>query len=78
MPGPRRTASDFARLATEAVHPRATRLDTLAPEAIAALMLAEEAKAIAAARTQTDAIGRAAAGDGAGVGANAGVRGGMP
>ena len=60
MPGPRRTASDFARLATEAVHPRATRLDTLAPEAIAALMLSEEAKAIASARTQADAIGRAA------------------
>jgi N-acetylmuramic acid 6-phosphate etherase len=60
VPGPRRTASDFARLATEAVHPRASRLDTLAPEAIAALMLAEEAKAIASARTQADAIGRAA------------------
>jgi len=60
VPGPRRTASDFARLATEAVHPRATRLDTLAPEAIAALMLAEEAKAIAAARTQAGAIGQAA------------------
>ena len=60
MPGPRRTASDFARLATEAVHPRATRLDTLAPEAIAGLMLAEEAKAIASARTQADAIGQAA------------------
>ncbi len=60
MPGPRRTASDFARLATEAVHPRATRLDTLAPEAIAALMLAEEAKAIACARAQAGEIGRAA------------------
>jgi N-acetylmuramic acid 6-phosphate etherase len=56
----RRTASDFARLTTEAVHPRAGKLDTLAPEAIAALMLAEEAKALAAARGQSEAIGRAA------------------
>jgi N-acetylmuramic acid 6-phosphate etherase len=60
MPGPRRTASDFARLSTEAVHPRAGKLDTLAPEAIAALMLAEEAKAITAARSQAEEIGRAA------------------
>ncbi len=47
-PGLGGTASDFARLATEAVHPRAARLDTLAPEAIAELMLAEEAKAVKA------------------------------
>jgi N-acetylmuramic acid 6-phosphate etherase len=60
VPGPRRTASDFARLSTEAVHPRAAKLDTLAPEAIAALMLAEEAKALAAARSQSEEIGRAA------------------
>jgi N-acetylmuramic acid 6-phosphate etherase len=60
MPGPRRTASDFARLSTEAVHPRAAKLDTLTPEAIAALMLGEEAKALAAARSQSDEIGRAA------------------
>jgi N-acetylmuramic acid 6-phosphate etherase len=60
MPGPRRTASDFARLSTEAVHPRAGKLDTLAPEAIAALMLTEEAKAISAARSQAEEIGRAA------------------
>jgi N-acetylmuramic acid 6-phosphate etherase len=60
MPGPRRTASDFARLSTEAVHPRAGKLDTQPPEAIAALMLGEEAKALAAARSQSDAIGRAA------------------
>jgi N-acetylmuramic acid 6-phosphate etherase len=53
-------ASDFARLATEAVHPRAARLDTLSPEAIAALMLSEEAKGIAAVRAHADAIGRAA------------------
>jgi N-acetylmuramic acid 6-phosphate etherase len=60
MPGPRRTASDFARLSTEGAHPRAGKLDTLAPEAIAALMLAEEAKAIASARGQSEEIGRAA------------------
>jgi len=42
------------------VHPRAARLDTLAPEAIAALMLAEEAKAVAGARAQSAEIGRAA------------------
>jgi len=60
VPGPRRTASDFARLATEAVHPRAAKLDTLDPEAIASLMLAEEAKALAAARSQSEEIGRAA------------------
>ena len=60
MPATRRTASDFAQLPTEAVNPRAARLDTLAPEAIAALMLAEEAKAVRAAQAQADAIGRAA------------------
>jgi N-acetylmuramic acid 6-phosphate etherase len=60
MPGPRRTATDFARLATEAVHPRAAKLDTLGPEAIAALMLTEEAKAVAAARSQSEQIGNAA------------------
>lgn len=42
------------------MHPRASRLDTLAPEAIAALMLAEEAKAVAGARAQAAEIGRAA------------------
>jgi N-acetylmuramic acid 6-phosphate etherase len=56
----RRITSDFARLPTEAVHPRASKLDTLAPEAIAALMLGEEAKAIAAARRRAPEIGRAA------------------
>jgi N-acetylmuramic acid 6-phosphate etherase len=60
MPGPRRSASDFARLSTEAVHPRAGKLDTLPPEGIAALMLGEEAKAIAAARGRSEEIGRAA------------------
>jgi N-acetylmuramic acid 6-phosphate etherase len=42
------------------VHPRAARLDTLPAEAIAALMLAEEAKAVAAVRAHADVIGRAA------------------
>ena len=42
------------------MHPRAARLDTLAPEAIAALMLAEEAKAVASVRGHADEIGRAA------------------
>ena len=62
MAGPRRTASDFGSgSATEAVHPRATRSDTLPPEAIVALMLAEEAKAIArGTHRRRDAIGRAA------------------
>ncbi len=42
------------------MHPRAARLDTLPAEAIAALMLAEEAKAVAAVRAHADVIGRAA------------------
>jgi N-acetylmuramic acid 6-phosphate etherase len=60
MAAPRRKAVDFARLATEATHPRAAKLDTLAPEAIAALMLAEEAKAVRAAQDRAAEIGRAA------------------
>src|SRR5262249_3788143 len=60
MPGPRRSAAEFARLSTEAVHPRAGKLDTLPPEAIAALMLGEEAKAIPAARARSEEIGHAA------------------
>ena len=60
MAAPRRKAVDFARLATEATHPRAAKLDTLPPEAIAALMLAEEAKAVRAAQDRTAEIGRAA------------------
>ncbi|HSY40176.1 MAG TPA: N-acetylmuramic acid 6-phosphate etherase [Polyangia bacterium] len=51
---------DFARLATEATHPRAAKLDTLAPEAIAALMLAEDAKAVRAAQDRAAEIGQAA------------------
>ena len=42
------------------MHPRAAKLDTLPPEAIAALMLAEEAKAVAGVRAQSAEIGRAA------------------
>jgi N-acetylmuramic acid 6-phosphate etherase len=60
MAAPRRKPVDFARLATEATHPRAAKLDTLAPEAIAALMLGEEAKAVRAAQDCTEEIGRAA------------------
>ena len=45
---------------TEAAHPRAAKLDTMAPEAIAALMLAEDAKAVRAAQSQADVIGAAA------------------
>lgn len=56
----RRLSADFAQLPTEALHPRAGKLDTMAPEAIAALMLAEEARSIRAAQTRADAIGRAA------------------
>jgi len=60
MPRATRSSADFAKLATEAANPRAAKLDTMAPEAIAALMLAEEAKAVRAAQAQADAIGRAA------------------
>ena len=47
-------------LPTEAAHPRAAKLDTMAPEAIAALMLGEEAKAVRTAQSRADVIGRAA------------------
>ncbi len=60
MPAGRRTATDFARLATEAAHPRAAKLDTLGPQAIADLMLGEEAKAVKAAHARSAEIGRAA------------------
>ena len=49
MPRAPRSTADFAQLPTEAAHPRAAKLDTMAPEAIAALMLGEEAKAVRAA-----------------------------
>jgi N-acetylmuramic acid 6-phosphate etherase len=60
MAAPRRKPVDFARLATEATHPRAAKLDMLAPEGIATLMLAEEAKAVRAAQDRAPEIGRAA------------------
>jgi N-acetylmuramic acid 6-phosphate etherase len=60
MPRAPRSSADFAQLPTEAAHPRAAKLDTMAPEAIAALMLGEEAKAVRAAQTRAEAIGRAA------------------
>src|SRR6478609_8366393 len=60
MAGSRRPPPEFAQLPTEAVHPRAAKLDTLTPEAIAALMLAEEAKAVRAAQAREAEIGRAA------------------
>jgi N-acetylmuramic acid 6-phosphate etherase len=60
MPGPRPKAADFARLATEAAHPRAAKLDTLPPSAIASLMLGEEAKAVRSAQKCAEEIGRAA------------------
>src|SRR5580765_7164104 len=55
-----RSSADFAQLPTEAAHPRAAKLDTMAPEAIAALMLGEEAKAVRAAQSRADVIGAAA------------------
>ena len=60
MPRAPRTPAEFAQLPTEATHPRAAKLDTMAPEAIAALMLGEEAKAVRAAQARADVIGRAA------------------
>ena len=60
MPRAPRTSSELAELPTEATHPGAARLDTMPPEAIAALMLGEEAKAIRAAQARTEDIGRAA------------------
>ena len=55
-----RSSTDFAQLPTEAAHPRAAKLDTMGPEAIAALMLGEEAKAVRAAQSRAEVIGRAA------------------
>jgi N-acetylmuramic acid 6-phosphate etherase len=60
MAGSRRTPAEFAQLPTEALHPRAAKLDTLAPHAIAALMLSEEAKAVRAAQACDQEIGAAA------------------
>jgi N-acetylmuramic acid 6-phosphate etherase len=52
--------TDFARLPTEAVHPRAGKLDALPPEEVVRLMLTEEAKAVRAAQARAAQIGRAA------------------
>src|SRR5262245_48678211 len=60
MPRASRSSADIAQLPTEAAHPRAAKLDTMPPEAIAALMLGEEAKAVRAAQARADLIGRAA------------------
>src|SRR5687768_14580354 len=60
MPRAPRTSSELAELPTEATHPRAARLDTMSPEAIAALMLGEEAKAVRAAQARAEDIGKAA------------------
>jgi N-acetylmuramic acid 6-phosphate etherase len=60
MPRAPRTSSELAELPTEATHPGAARLDTMPPEAIAALMLAEEAKAVRAAQARAEDIGKAA------------------
>src|SRR4051812_50055461 len=60
MPRAPRSTAEFAQLPTEAAHPRAAKLDTMTPEAIAALMLGEEAKAVRAAQSRADVIGQAA------------------
>ncbi len=53
-------ATDFGTLPTEALNPRARHLDTMEPEEIARLMLSEELKAVRAAGTRADQIGKAA------------------
>jgi N-acetylmuramic acid 6-phosphate etherase len=60
MPRPRAPVLDYAQLPTEAVHPRAARLDTLSAEEVVKLMLAEELKSVRAAASRADLIGRAA------------------
>jgi N-acetylmuramic acid 6-phosphate etherase len=60
MPRAPRSSADLAKLPTEAVNPRSAKLDTMAPEAVAALMLGEEAKAVRAAQSRADVIGQAA------------------
>jgi N-acetylmuramic acid 6-phosphate etherase len=56
----RPAAPDFAQLPTEALNPRAARLDSMPAEAVAALMLAEEAKAIRSVQAHAQAVGQAA------------------
>jgi N-acetylmuramic acid 6-phosphate etherase len=60
MASTRRAAANFDQLPTEATNPRSAKLDTMAPGAIAALMLAEEAKAVRALGEHAEAIGQAA------------------
>jgi N-acetylmuramic acid 6-phosphate etherase len=57
---PSKPGTDFAELPTEAVHPRASRLDTLPADAVVKLMLGEDARAVAAAQARAAQIGRAA------------------
>src|SRR4029078_1128502 len=59
MPPPPRSTADFAQLPTEAAHPRAARLDTMSPEAIAALMLGERPEPLRAPQSRADVIGKA-------------------
>jgi len=61
MARPRSTALDYAQLPTEATNPRSSRLDTMSADAVARLMLNEEAKSVRAAVASADLIGRAAA-----------------
>ena len=60
MPRPRAPVLDYGQLPTEAVHPRAARLDTMTAGAVVRLMLDEEAKSVRAAAGRADLIGRAA------------------
>ena len=55
-----RPPTDFAALPTEALHPRAARLDTMPAEEVVGLMLGEEGKAVRAAQARSAEIGRAA------------------
>lgn len=61
MARPRSPALDYAQLPTEATNPRSARLDTMSADAVARLMLNEEAKSVRAAAARADVIGRAAA-----------------
>jgi N-acetylmuramic acid 6-phosphate etherase len=55
-----RPPPDFAALPTEAVHPRAAKLDTMPAEEVVGLMLGEEARAVRAVQAREAEIGRAA------------------
>jgi N-acetylmuramic acid 6-phosphate etherase len=59
-PHDRRVAIDYRRLETEGIHPRAGSLDRLGSEALAALLLSEEARAVRAVQGQSKAIAAAA------------------